>query len=125
MSQNKSVEGPSEWVKDYVAQKSFVNDYLRNTYGLDDDSLLNAGEVEELCEMIVYETLKKERQTSQEREREIVEATVKAIRGDKNENAEDGSEWANGYNAGKFISVNCIREIAQKYNITLTNPNKD
>jgi len=39
---------------------------------------------------------------SEERER-----IIKAIRADKNENAENGGEWANGYNAGKFISVNC------------------
>ena len=38
-------------------QKQWVNSWLHNEYGLTDDSLLNAGECEEMCEMIVYKAL--------------------------------------------------------------------
>ena len=37
-----------------------INDYLRSEYGLEDETLLNAAEVEILCQMIVYHFIKKE-----------------------------------------------------------------
>lgn len=43
------VGGNEERVKRQIS----ITRYLRDTYGLEDDSTLNAGEVEELCEMIV------------------------------------------------------------------------
>ncbi len=48
------------------------------------------------------QTHHQELQKAREEERERI---IKAIRADKNENAENGGEWANGYNAGKFIAI--------------------
>lgn len=46
------------WLEEWGRQKEWINKWLHNTWGLDDDDLLNAGSVEELCESIVYDAIK-------------------------------------------------------------------
>ena len=58
-------------------------------------------------------------QTSQEREREIVEAILAE---QQNFGSHIGEEVIGNLD---FVDVDDIRAIAQKYNITLTNPNKN
>lgn len=47
----------AEWLRSEIEElekrKFNVVDWLRNTYGLDDDDCLSAGRVQELCEMLV------------------------------------------------------------------------
>lgn len=67
----------------------------------------------DICPHRVAEWLTKiiqqERQTSQEREREIVVEILECI----------------NFGEIPWVSVDAVKYIAQKYNITLTNPNKD
>lgn len=51
----------TDFAKEYVGRMTFVNDFLRKTYGLNDNDTLNAGEVEELCEMLVSQLLEAEK----------------------------------------------------------------
>lgn len=58
---SKMKEQPEDWEKNYVKTHIFINDWLRGTYGLDDDSILNAGEVEELLRLFSFDLLQSQR----------------------------------------------------------------
>ena len=70
---------------------------------------------QDMQEKVLYKIYEKLRQTSQEREREIVEKLIQVVAGVDN--------YANPLTANDCIDE--MKAIAQKYNITLTNPNKD
>lgn len=74
-----------------MTNNNWVNTWLRSTYVLQDDDLLNAGDIEELCRLITYDLLTKKDQEHKAELESIVErlneacvqATMKAIEEDR------------------------------------------
>lgn len=96
MSQNKSVEETAQAIQDLYFERGATVDMPSWT---------------ETMKLLTELT-----QTSHEREREIVEAIL-----------EESSTFDNYNNTRSYraVPIKEIEAIAQKYNITITNPNKD
>lgn len=115
MSQNKSVE---EVVEEFIQQflptdlDERLEDYTAEELKQETWSIRAYAIRNKLTKL-----LQQERQTSQEREREIVEEILRRI-------DPKIAQTAHGEALLEDV-VDDIKVVAQKYNITLTNPNKD
>lgn len=59
-----------------MTNNNWVNTWLRNTYGLQDDDLLNAGDIEELCRQMTQDLLTKKDQ-EHKAELEMIKGEIK------------------------------------------------
>lgn len=110
MSQNKSVE---EVVKELRTWACNYHGEFFKRYSSDSEEKKKLWFTADEVEKIIEHTL----QTSQEREREIVEEILRRV-------DPEIAQTAHGEGLLEDV-VNDIKTVAQKYNITLTNPNKD